>query len=151
MNIEHPCCCQNKEGAVGGLGGRHNMKLERNQLLSQNIIPLHQYFFTCLLTLFVESFVMQTFIIFVQKSLSIFSFINSRFCILGKPSNIQIKNIFFDIFFKDLKNFVFYLKLSSHLELIFFCTKSRKEGSLSLSLCLFVSQFSFSVTRCLCD
>ena len=131
-------------GAAGGVGGggidgRYNGKAEKNHLLYQNIIILLcQYFFTCLLTLFMESFVMQTLIIFVRKNLSIFSFINSRFCILGKPSGIQLKNIFSVIFLKCFKNFVLYFKLSFPSWIIFIIisigTRSRKGLCLSFSL-----------------
>lgn len=49
-NIEHPCYCQDEEGAAGGGGGgidgRYNGKVEKSHLLYQNIIiPLCQYFF----------------------------------------------------------------------------------------------------------
>lgn len=74
---------ETRRGQVVGTGGRYNRKVEKKISYCIKILFLcTNISFTCLLTLFMESFVMETFIIFVQKDLSIFSFINSRFCIL---------------------------------------------------------------------
>lgn len=80
---------------------------------------------------------MQTFIIFVQKNLSIFSFINSGFVsYLGKPSGIQLKNIFSVIFLKCFKNFSFTSNFPSHLELLLLFLVQDQERFLSVSVCL---------------
>lgn len=46
MNTEHPCCCPNGEGAVGGVSGRYDRKLgNKLVIIKSKHYSLHQCFF----------------------------------------------------------------------------------------------------------
>lgn len=85
-----------------GISAGYNRKLgNKSVIISKYYSTVPVFLFLVFFTLFIESFVMQKFIIFLQENLSVFSLINSRLSTLQKPSDIQIKNMFSDTFFKD--------------------------------------------------